>query len=300
MKPWMILSAVKRPQTVNYLWPRLKMSLFFMSAFLLSLLTYFDAHLQTKSRSALLDATAFITDLCRWPAQTGSFLTASLVSHFDVYEKNKKLRDENRTLRAQHSLTLALAAENNRLRNKLKVIKEIEPEFSSVRVIGAVKSPYQHNVLLGSGEKEGIQVKSAVLVDRQILGRIIEVGNYSCRVLLMTDPQSHIPIVLEKSGVQGILSGDNSSLMRIRVVEKTLISSTGNAVHSLKEGEQRPKVAKGEYVFTSGQGGVFPTGFVVGRVVEVTPHEILVQSMIDMTQLEYVQVVKPYEESVDD
>lgn len=300
MKPWMILSAVKRPQTISYLWPRLRIGLFFMGAFLLSFLIYSDIQLQNKSKSVLLDVTAFIAGLCHWPAQAGSSLTASIISHFDVYGQNKKLRDENRALRVQHYLSLALASENSRLRSKLKVIKEIEPEFTSIRVIGGTKSPYQHNLLLGGGKKEGIQVKSAVLADRQILGRIIEMGHYSCRVLLITDPQSHVPIILEKSGVQGILSGDNSSLMRIKVVEKTLISSTDTVPLSLKGEEQGSKVEKGEYIFSSGQGGIFPPGFVVGRVVEVTPHEILVQSMIDMAQLEYVQVVKPYEESVYD
>lgn len=299
----MILSAVKRAQPLHNIWRRFKMSIFYMGAFLLTFAIYADARLQKRSQAFLLETTALISRLCRWPAEAGSALVASIISHLDVYKQNQQLRAENRILRARDHQAHTLMAENRRLREKLKVIDEIESEFISVRIIGGVNSPYQHNLLLSDGQKAGIELRSAVLLDRQILGRVIEVGKFSSRVLLITDAHSHIPVVLEKSGIQGILSGDHSSVMKIKFIEKVLLSSIEKDVSPssfVTVQQQQTTAQKGEYVFSSGQGGVFPPGFIVGRVIEVRPHEILVQSMIDGSRLEYVQVAKPYEESIDD
>jgi rod shape-determining protein MreC len=291
----MILSALRRPHSTHNSSSRLKYSMFVFSVFVFSCFIYVNLHFQYRVKSFLLDVTTFTQYCCHWPVQTTRTLINSFLDHLEVYEKNKKLQVENYALRAQYHHNLALMAENRRLREKLKIIKEIGHSFISVRVLGRSNTSYQHSLFLAGGENESIQIKSPVLAGRQVLGRVIQTGHSSCKVLLITDLHSHVPIIFEKSGVNGILSGENSEIMKVKIIEKVVDASL-NAPH-LPEAlpSQRAKIQVGEYVFTSGSGGIFPPGFIVGRVVEVTPHEISVRSTIDIAALEYVQVTRAYE-----
>lgn len=309
MKPWLMLLNLKKPYARGHYLFKLKYISFILGPlFLLSLLYTHDTLCQPL-KSFLLDSSAYLNKVCQIPTKIFQNSVDTVMSHFYIQRQNQKLREENGVLRRRYYQALALAAENHRLRERLKIIPEENPSFITVRVIGESNSPYQKNIFINGGKKANIELKSAVLSDQLILGRVIERGNYASRVLLITDPQSHIPVIMQKSGIQGILSGGPSSIMKIKVSEKSFYSSQSMSSRGRPDLDHPPmqvsshthaQVEKGEYVFSSGQGGIFPPGFIIGRVIDIKDGEIFVESLLNVSQLEYVQVLKPVGIPLDD
>lgn len=293
-----MLLNLKKPYAKGHFLFKVRYISFIIGSLLLLSVIYTHSSFHQPLQSFLIDGSAYINKICRIPTKFFENSVDTVTSHFYIHRQNQKLRDENIVLRTRYYQTLALASENHRLRQRLKIIPEENPTFVTVRVIGESNSPYQKNIFINGGKKASIELKSAVLSNQLILGRVIERGNYASRVLLITDPQSHIPVILEKSGIQGILSGGTSSVMKIKVSEKSFHTSHKNpsldkAESKHQESNTDVQIEKGEYVFSSGQGGIFPPGFIIGRVTRVKDEEIFVEPLQDLSQLEYVQVLKP-------
>lgn len=296
-----MLLNLKKPYVKGHFLFKIRYVSFILVSLIFLSIVYTHSTFHQPLQSFLLDSCAYVNKIGRAPAKIFQNSIDTLKSHFYIQRQNQKLREENSVLRKRYYQALALAAENHRLRQRLKIIPDENPSFVTVRVIGESDSPYQKNIFIGGGKFANIEMKSAVLSDQLILGRVIERGNYASRVLLITDPQSHIPVILEKSGIQGILSGGPFSIMKIKISEKSFYSAQSTTVDkktapssSLPTFSQADiQVEKGEYVFSSGQGGIFPPGFVIGRVIDIKEDEIFVESLQDLSQLEYVQVLKP-------
>ena len=301
-----MLLNLKKPYAKGHFLFKIRYISFIVGSLFVLSVVYTHSTFHQPLQAFLIDSSAYINKICQVPAKFFQDSMTSLSSHFYIHRQNQKLRDENIILRKRYYQTLALSAENHRLRQRLKIIPEENPTFVTVRVIGESNSPYQKNIFINGGKRANIELKSAVLSDQLILGRVIERGNYASRVLLITDPQSHIPVILEKSGIQGILSGGASSMMKIKIPEKSFHAAHRNAssnkidllLHQESNGDA--KIEKGEYVFSSGQGGIFPPGFIIGRVTDIKDEEIFVESLQDLSQLEYVQVLKPVGIPLDD
>jgi len=106
-----------------------------------------------------------------------------------------------------------------------------------------------------------------------LVGRVAGVGTRSTRVILITDLNSHIPVLVERTRTRAILAGDNSEVLR-------LIRLPPGA-----------EVSPGDRVVTSGHGDAFPPGLPVGVVASVGDAGIGVQPFVERSRLEYVRVV---------
>ncbi|MBL0941999.1 MAG: rod shape-determining protein MreC [Alphaproteobacteria bacterium] len=185
---------------------------------------------------------------------------------------NKRLRQENHALKKWQELAYRLSAENKSLKQQLYIVEEEASPMLTARVITYPSGLLTQNLLLNAGSRNGIKKGQPVIAENAVLGRIIEVGETTSRVLLITDSSSRIPVVFETSRAQAILSGTNSSLPKL--------------IHFPSE----EIVKQGERVITSGKGGVFPYGLLLGTVV-VRDHVQYVRSPLVWDQLEYVQVL---------
>jgi rod shape-determining protein MreC len=114
----------------------------------------------------------------------------------------------------------------------------------------------------------------AAVNERGLVGRVIEVGQRSARVLLLTDFNSRVPVMVEPSRDQAILAGDNSE-------EPGLIFLP---LH--------PRMAVGQRVVTSGRGGLLPPGLAVGRISAIDDHKVTVTLVVDGQRLEYVRLLE--------
>ncbi|MGH6920845.1 MAG: rod shape-determining protein MreC, partial [Geminicoccaceae bacterium] len=142
------------------------------------------------------------------------------------------------------------------------------------RVVADAGGPFVHTVLVDAGTDQGVVKGMAAVNERGLVGRVIEVGRRSARVLLLTDFNSRVPVMVEPARDQAILAGDNSR-------EPGLIFLPLN-----------PRMAVGQRVVTSGRGGVLPPGLAVGRISAIDDRKIAVAPVVDWDRLEYVRLLE--------
>ena len=244
-----------------------------IAAFGLMMLGKADTILIERTRTAIADVAAPILDALSRPAATVEDFIAQVQEMTQLREENARLREEVSRLRSWHNVATHLAVENQSLREMLNFVPPPRATFVSGRVIADGSGPFSRSVLLNVGSRNGVTKGQAVVNDSGLIGRVIEVGQRSTRVLLLTDFNSRVPIVFESSRERAILAGDNTAVMRLDFVAPTA------------------KVAIGERVVTSGHGGLLPAGLPVGTISAVKDGVARVQPFVDWSRLEYVRVV---------
>ena len=188
-------------------------------------------------------------------------------------EENGRLREENARLLAWQTAARRLENENEGLRGLANFREGPEASFITARIVGDSVSAYVRGALLNVGRRVGVAAGQAVVTGEGLAGRIAEVGDNSSRVLFVTDVNSRLPVLIERTRERAILAGDNSSQLRL-----TLLQSL--------QGVQR-----GDRIITSGHGGSFPVGIPVGEVVETGEGHVRVRPFADFSRLEFVRVV---------
>ena len=144
----------------------------------------------------------------------------------------------------------------------------------AARVVGDSGGAFVHSVLVNAGGQDGVRKGQAAVNGEGLVGRVAEVGERSARVLLVTDLNSRIPVLLESQRYRAILVGDNSQRPR-------LLYLSADA-----------KVSPGDRIVTSGHGGVFPPGLAVGVVTLIANGDVRVQPFVDWERLEYVRLIE--------
>ena len=176
-------------------------------------------------------------------------------------------------LRRWRNEALRLKAENASLRALVHAVPEAAATPITARVIADSGGTFVRSLLLNAGARDGVRKGLAVVNDEGLVGRVTEVGARSARVLLVTDLNSRIPVVIQSTRDRAILAGDNSEH------PKLIHLPTG------------APVSPGDRVVTSGHGGVFPPGLAVGVVLAVEKTAIRVRPYVNWHRLEFVRVL---------
>ena len=132
---------------------------------------------------------------------------------------------------------------------------------------------FSHSLIAYSENASQVRKGQVVLGAQSVVGRVESVSGSYIRVLLFTDINSKVPVILERNRIRGILSGDNTT------VPKLLFTATG------------ADIKEGDVVVTSGVAGVFPTGLPIGVISKITKDAIAVETISDIERLEYVKIV---------
>jgi rod shape-determining protein MreC len=243
-----------------------------VACFGLMLLGKADAVLAERARMALADVLAPIYVALAEPLAGLRDMVARTTDLWNIRDQNAQLRDENERLRRWQSIALALDAENQRLKANLHWIPDAAPTYVTARVVADAGGIYAKAVLLSVGPNHSIRKGAIALDERGLVGRIAEVGARTARLLLITDPNSRIPVILERSHAHAILVGTNSPRPRL------LYWPEGSAPH------------EGEQVVTSPEAGAFPADLPVGTVHYTNNNvpEVIPTAMLD--RLEVVRV----------
>lgn len=265
--------ALGRLATLKLLAQRFAFLALIMASFALMLLGKADTALVERMRLAVSDAVVPILDVMSRPAGAIAEVVGAVRDLAALRAENVRLREENANLMHWQTVARQLDNENRALRNQLNFIPDPDPSFITSRVVGDTGGAFVHSMLINSGAREGIRKGQAVIAGEFLVGRIAEVGQRSARVLLLTDINSHIPVILENSRAKAILTGDNSDRPRLNY-----LSSNTNA-------------APGDRVVSSGHGGAFPPGLPIGVVSSVQDGIVRVEPFGHRNQLEYVTVV---------
>lgn len=198
----------------------------------------------------------------------------------DYLDDLNKVRNRNRELERQN-IELRLRVEEltraellmNQYRNLLNLPEEPGFEMVNARVIADLNSPFVHTLVAKGGRDRGITAGQAVMGLNGLVGRVISSGRNSSRILLLTDFNSHIPVVALSSDVQAILSGTNRPQPELQFLPR------------------QAELKDGDLLVTSGRGGQIPVGLPVALVRRDDQGELTVRLLDDLQSLNFIRVV---------
>jgi len=195
-------------------------------------------------------------------------------SYTRIYQQNQDLRRELQQMMAWKEAALQREQENARLLDLNNV--RLDPKFTKITgvVLADSGSPFRQTVLLNIGQRDGIINGWAVMDGIGLVGRIAGVGERTSRVILLGDTSSRVAIKIESNGQTALVVGDNTSKPPIEFLENS------------------ETVYPGDRVVTSGDGGVFPSGILVGQVTQTPSGRLRVRLAADMQRLEFLRVIR--------
>lgn len=244
-----------------------------VGAFGVMLLGKADTLLMEEIRTRVSDAMTPILDVLSRPTASISKVVDQGKELLEIRSENQRLHAENARLLEWESTARKLAAENRVLSDLLNRVPDAKTSFVTARVVRDAGGAFARSLVLAAGSRDGIAKGQAVVSGFGLVGRIHDVGYRSSRVLLITDLNSRIPVLVENSRVRAIMAGNNED--------------QGRLIHLPAEASVNP----GERIVTSGHAGAFPPGIPVGVVSAVSEAGILVQPLMERHKLEFVRVV---------
>jgi len=222
-------------------------------------------------RSLVKDSIYRGSEIISYPAKSLDDSLKFFKEHFTLYKNYKLVKQENENLKNKIFETDYLVMENNQLRRLIDDQVASYSNLVSSRVMLDKQSPYLNSFIINSGANKEIKKGLAVLDGKNFIGRIVDVNFFSSRVLLVTDLNSKIPVVIEKSGHHAILSGQGSKNPTLEFLP------------------ENHKVQENDKVYTSGKGGIFTSGIPIGKVV-FKDRQARVNLYSDISQITYVNI----------
>ena len=223
-------------------------------------------------RSAIKDVIYRASFIASIPGNTISPMYTTIQEHFKIYEKYELIKLELQQLKNQQNQIAYLKTENDKLKKVIDDTDIYNYESIISKVLVDKESPFLKSVILNKGFKSGLKKGMPVLKGPYFVGRITEVNYLSSRVLLISDLNSKIPVLIEPMGYQAIMSGTGDDLALLDFLPKN---------HQLEVGN---------LVYTSGTGGIFFEGIPIGWV-ELIEEKFHVKFFSDLSQLYLINVI---------
>jgi len=196
-----------------------------------------------------------------------------------VREENEQLRQELLQYKTANIEYREAVATNVRLKKLLELKESLPPPTLTAEIVGKDPSLWFRTLTINRGSSDGVHKGMPVVTVEGVVGQVLTSSpNYS-KVLLATDPNSAIDVITQKTRVQGIVKGLGREAFGLHYVLKSA------------------EVEKDDYVLTSGLGGVFPKGLMVGRISEIKKsrrgmfQNIEIEPAVDFAQLEYLIII---------
>ena len=175
----------------------------------------------------------------------------SLRTRSRILEQNKRLRAEVLRLTEEEARLREAAIENVRLRAALELKRSSLQRAVLGHVIAMRPSRRYDTCTLDRGSRDGVERQCVVVTPRGLVGRVIETTPISCQALLLRDPSSGVGAMVQRSRERGVCVGQQSDTLLLNYLRRDA------------------DIHVGDIVITSGTGGVYPKGLVIGRVVRV-------------------------------
>jgi rod shape-determining protein MreC len=171
------------------------------------------------------------------------------VSGFKV--ENERLRNRIQTLEVERNKLLEAEATNRRLQQLLELRSHLPSGSVTASIIANSASTWFQSCLLDKGSADGVSKGMAVVTPIGVLGRVVSVTARTAKVLLLTDPNSGVDVLVQRTRARGIVSGSLESGTILKYVKRT------------------EDIQEGDRLITSGVDGIFPKGLLVGTVIKV-------------------------------
>ncbi|WP_299643591.1 rod shape-determining protein MreC [uncultured Ruegeria sp.] len=268
--------AKDRSQRDDYTTPlrRLLLGIVILCLLGIFLVWRIDSPRVERFRAQVVDTIVPSMDWAMVPVTAAVNLIRDFQSYQRLSEQNRELRSELRLMRAWKEAALQLEQENARLLDLNNV--RLDPRLTYITgvVMADSGSPFRQSVLLNVGERDGIVDGWATMDGIGLVGRISGVGPDTARVILVTDATSAIPATIQPSGQTALIKGDNTPAPVVEFLEN------------------RELVRPGDRVITSGDGGVFPAGLLIGQIAADPGGRLRVRLSADFERLEFLRVLR--------
>ena len=241
-------------------------------------ISFFQPDLFGGPRGAAQDAASPATETVA-AARTGTrSLWHSIDGYYRAGSKNAALKKEVELARIRLAEAEALRQENVRLKGLLDLQDKDREPVTVARLVGSSASSTRRFAYLGAGSGDGVEVGMPVRSARGVVGRILETGRLSSRVLLLTDSESVLPVRRAGDETVAFAEGRGDSLLRIKLINL--------GINPLREGDM---------FVTSGAGGYYPPGIAVAIVTELTDDGALARIVSDPAATDFVAVEPIFE-----
>ena len=193
-------------------------------------------------------------------------------NHLNLYNENEQNKLELKNLRAKDLLNEFIILENKRLQN---IVDDylIKSDAIIAKVLSDKGSPFLKSIIINKGSKHNINLGMVVMDGEYLVGKVVEVNYISSRVLLLSDLNSKIPVIIEPNEVFSILSG------------------TGKENGVIQYSKKYEDIKSGSIIYTSGDGNLFQGGIPIGKINNNDlSEEKKVGFFSDFSQLRFVKV----------
>jgi len=200
-----------------------------------------------------------------------SYLT--IQNHNKLYKENEKIKSELESLKAKDLLNEFIILENQRLKN---IVDDylVKSDTIIAKVLSDKSSPFLRSIIINKGSKHKINLGMVVMDGAYLVGKVIEVNYLSSRVLLLSDLNSKIPVIVEPNAVFSILSG------------------TGKGYGIIQYSKKYSDIKSESVIYTSGSGNLFKAGIPIGKISEnFLNDERIIEFFSDFSQLRFVRVL---------
>ncbi len=252
---------------------KLLVAALFVSALMFMMLSKADTLILNKITNSVSQAFSPVIQVMQFPAEVVYAVYDKVRDITLVYSENKRLKAENLDLLMLKNQVRTLKAENKLLGQMLNYTPPPEASFVTAKIVAEEGDGFSHSLIAYTDNAEQVRKGQVVLGAESVVGRVESVSGSYVRVLLFTDINSKVPVILERNRIRGILSGDNTT------VPKLMFTAAG------------ADIKEGDMVVTSGVAGVFPTGLPIGVVSKITKGAIVVETISDIERLEYIKIV---------
>ena len=267
-------SVARLALPVRVLVQRFAFGILVLGAFALMLLGKADSALTERMRFLINDALAPVMEVLSQPIASVNRGIEAVDDFLYVYSENTRLRHENERLLQWQTAARDLEQQNAAYRSLLNAKVDPRITFVSARVIVDAGGPFVRTLITNAGVRDGVTKGQAVISESGLVGHIVETGERASRLLLLTDLNSRIPVVVETTRARAILAGNNTARPELQFLADSV------------------PLQLGERIVTSGHGGVFPGGIPIGVVTQVSNRGAEVELFANFNRLEYVRVLR--------
>lgn len=253
-----------------------RISLVFMLtlAAALLLLGRAETYVFDRARQVVTDLAAPLLEVASRPVAATRRIIERTDEYAYVFDENERLRAENARLLAWKEEALKLQGKVARYEALLNVQVDPSIEYVSGRVVSDSGGPFVETVLVNVGTEQGAKSGQAVIDTDGLVGRLVSTGPKASRVLLLTDLNSRVPVVIEPAHYKAVLAGDNTDWPKLEYLAA------------------QSAISPGDRVVTSGDGGLIPPGLPVGLVIQTSSGDLRVQTFSDRGRLDFVRVLQ--------
>ncbi len=195
-----------------------------------------------------------LNSVLQFPTMIASavFKTGYELLHFkSIANENLRLKRDLAALSSRAAAMDEAVSENRRLKELLSLKDKMPKRSVAAKVSGRDFSNWGESVVISKGSRGGIKEEMAVFADGVVIGKVTAVGIGSSRVSLITDPEIRVSVVSQRGRAGGLMYGIAHGRCIMKFISKDA---------DIKEGDT---------VVTSGVSGVYPAGFLVGKVLDV-------------------------------